>query len=336
MTSPFRLKSGPPELPGLIAASVCRKISPSKLRFRVLTIPCETLRSRPRGLPTAKTPSPALQVFQVTQDDVAEFQVFLGRELQQGEVDERIQGHDLDVLDPPPCQAVRHVLIEDRRDPGLPFDHVVVRHGVPVAVEDEARPLARRRLDRDDRLAVGLDQLLDRRRLQGPGGEEPGRVGVDRARGRRRRCGRLPRLPPAHDLIPGNPEDVEADIDEEGLRLLGDDLAGDLMAFLELDDLGRPPSLPRRDEQRPESRPDHRHNPSPHPMIPSRKAEVRSLSPASSGPIVRPCHEDSTLRRPGGPTWAMPPDAIMAAPRATEGQFAEIRDIRLTAHDLCC
>ena len=96
--------------------------------------------------------------------------------------------------------------------------------------------------------------------------------------------------------------------------------------------------IPGETRQHPESRPDHRHNPAPHPMIPSRKAEVRSLSPASSGPIVRPCLADSTLPRPGGPTWRGSPtvrDPMDRDRGFAGGQFAEIRDIRLDRNTTC-
>ena len=60
-TSPFRLKSGPPELPGLIGASVWMKSSygPAPMtRFLALTIPFVTVLLSPNGLPTATTHSP--------------------------------------------------------------------------------------------------------------------------------------------------------------------------------------------------------------------------------------------------------------------------------------
>ena len=66
MTSPWRLTSGPPLLPGLMAASVCRKswkrifVSPSGRSRRplALMIPNVTEWLRPKGLPTASTKSP--------------------------------------------------------------------------------------------------------------------------------------------------------------------------------------------------------------------------------------------------------------------------------------
>src|SRR4051812_139328 len=63
-TSPDMLRSGPPELPWLIAASVWMTPGIVNLltelisRFRALTIPAVTVSSRPNGLPIATTPSP--------------------------------------------------------------------------------------------------------------------------------------------------------------------------------------------------------------------------------------------------------------------------------------
>ena len=62
--SPRRFRSGPPELPGLIAASVwmmpriSRLFSERNERFRLLMMPVVSVRSRPNGLPMAKTRRP--------------------------------------------------------------------------------------------------------------------------------------------------------------------------------------------------------------------------------------------------------------------------------------
>ncbi len=65
-TSPFALRSGPPEFPGLIDASVWMKSSPpsrsgSALRPVALTTPRVTVLSRPNGFPTAMANSPTLR-----------------------------------------------------------------------------------------------------------------------------------------------------------------------------------------------------------------------------------------------------------------------------------
>ncbi|OYX65396.1 MAG: phosphoserine phosphatase SerB [Rhizobiales bacterium 32-66-11] len=61
MTSPSMLNSGPPELPRLMAASVCRKLSYGPalmLRLRAETTPTVRVPPRPNGLPMAITQSP--------------------------------------------------------------------------------------------------------------------------------------------------------------------------------------------------------------------------------------------------------------------------------------
>ncbi len=61
ITSPFRLNSGPPELPWLIEASVWMKSSNGELlmfRLSALTIPLLTDMPMPSGLPIAITGSP--------------------------------------------------------------------------------------------------------------------------------------------------------------------------------------------------------------------------------------------------------------------------------------
>src|SRR5436309_3029090 len=60
LTSPCMFTSGPPELPGLIAASVCRKSSNgpwSSCRALALMMPAVTVACRPNGEPTASTQS---------------------------------------------------------------------------------------------------------------------------------------------------------------------------------------------------------------------------------------------------------------------------------------
>ncbi len=61
-TSPAMLMSGPPELPGLMAASVWMKSKPGAATVRGaplrLTIPNETECSSPKGCPSASTNSP--------------------------------------------------------------------------------------------------------------------------------------------------------------------------------------------------------------------------------------------------------------------------------------
>ena len=71
ITRPSRLSSGPPELPGLIDASVWMKFSyvvtPTRLRAVADTMPTVTVRSRPNGLPIAIDPLPDPQPIGVAQ-----------------------------------------------------------------------------------------------------------------------------------------------------------------------------------------------------------------------------------------------------------------------------
>src|SRR5213079_762622 len=63
ITWPAMSTSGPPEFPGLIAASVCRNRwnwPPTLSRSLALIIPAVTVALRPKGLPIATTQSPTL------------------------------------------------------------------------------------------------------------------------------------------------------------------------------------------------------------------------------------------------------------------------------------
>ena len=70
---PATSTSAPPELPGLIAASVWMKFSkvlmPSALRPSALTIPEVTVWPTPNGLPIASTTSPTCSVVDVAEGD---------------------------------------------------------------------------------------------------------------------------------------------------------------------------------------------------------------------------------------------------------------------------
>ena len=65
-TSPCRLKSGPPELPGFTATSVWMNgtyVSSGRLRPFALTMPAVTEFSKPNGEPMATTHSPTASDF---------------------------------------------------------------------------------------------------------------------------------------------------------------------------------------------------------------------------------------------------------------------------------
>ena len=121
-----------------------------------------------------------IDVISITQDDVTWFQIGRKRKLEQGQIDERIERDDLDVFDAAAAEPSRNVHVEDGRDPALTLDHVIVGDRVAVFVDQEARPLARWRLDRDDRLAKLADQLFDRRGLEHTGGVKTRAVFLER------------------------------------------------------------------------------------------------------------------------------------------------------------
>ena len=80
-TCPWAFRSGPPEFPGLIAASVCIKSilllpSPISELFlpTALIIPAVTVLSKPNGLPMAIAHSPGCSLSEVTYFD--RWQVF--------------------------------------------------------------------------------------------------------------------------------------------------------------------------------------------------------------------------------------------------------------------
>ena len=72
ITSPLRLNSGPPELPGFTAASVWMNgtaASPGSERALALTMPEVTVFSRPNGAPIATTHSPTRVVVRIADPD---------------------------------------------------------------------------------------------------------------------------------------------------------------------------------------------------------------------------------------------------------------------------
>ncbi len=111
------------------------------LRLRLLTIPCVTDRSSPSGLPTAKTASPALTSSPLPRTTWLGFRSAGSGSLSKSQIEKRVQGDDLDVLDPAAGETSRHVHVKDRRDPGLALDHVGVGDRVALLVDDETRPL---------------------------------------------------------------------------------------------------------------------------------------------------------------------------------------------------
>ena len=128
-TSPFMLKSGPPELPGLMEASVWMKLSygPAPMtRPLALTIPVVTVWLSPKGLPMARTQSPTLDLVGVAQ--LRRRKVLLGLDLQHRQIRFRIAADDLGLV----------LLFVPHRDSHFfgPVHHVVIGQNVAVRADD--------------------------------------------------------------------------------------------------------------------------------------------------------------------------------------------------------
>ena len=61
ITRPWELKTGPPLLPGLIGAVICKNLTPLRMRSPPM-IPVETVPSSPCGLPSTMTSCPTAAV----------------------------------------------------------------------------------------------------------------------------------------------------------------------------------------------------------------------------------------------------------------------------------
>ena len=127
-TSPRRLISGPPELPGLMATSVWISGSSSPVsRDLALTMPAVTVLSRPNGEPMAITHSPTLSL-----DDVADphRRQAAGVDPHQRDVGALVGADDLGLELALVGQGDDHLL--------RALDDVGVGQHVAVGVEDEA------------------------------------------------------------------------------------------------------------------------------------------------------------------------------------------------------
>ena len=134
-TSPRALTSGPPELPGLIDASVCtascRRPLPSRTsRSSALTMPAVTVPDRPNGEPTASTGSPTRVVPGCA--SASGRRPVDGRHPQHGDVAARVATDHLG-RDPRPSGSDH----DDRRRVA-DAQHVVVGDDVLVVVDREA------------------------------------------------------------------------------------------------------------------------------------------------------------------------------------------------------
>ena len=122
---PLLSTSAPPELPGLIAASVWMKSSnrlmPRWLRPSALTMPCVTVLPKPNGLPIASTTSPTCKPSTVAERDRRQV---VAVDLEHGEV-----GFGIDALD-----ASGHLTTIGQHDFDVvgAVDHVMVGEHVTV------------------------------------------------------------------------------------------------------------------------------------------------------------------------------------------------------------
>ena len=180
ITRPRRSRSGPPELPWLMAASVWIVSVIVKLfgavisRWSALTIPLVIVPSRPNGLPSASTGSPTSTALESASRSGAE--QACGRvDAEDGEIGRRIGSDELGVeLDAVP---------EAHRDRRRACDDVLVRDDVaarrrrrspePCALAPAA---TRRQRDLDDRLRRAVVDLRRRTGRSAATGSEPSTV----------------------------------------------------------------------------------------------------------------------------------------------------------------
>ena len=187
ITWPAPSISGPPELPGLIAASVWMTSLMEKplgawiWRWSAETIPVVTVRSSPNGLPIATTGSPTCTF--VESPSGSGLHALGVVDLEQRDVGGRVGPDDLRLL--------RGAVPELHVDALGPLDDVGVGEDVPVVVDQEARAcggallllgepedglrlLDDLRADEGDALGVALVDVVDREALarrvaRGPG-----------------------------------------------------------------------------------------------------------------------------------------------------------------------
>ena len=132
MTSPSILNSGPPELPTLIAASVCKKSSyvPRSDRFLAEMMPAETENPRPWGFPIASTGSPTLTCSLSPRGGKRKPAVSL--HFQQSNVGFGICSDDFG--------SIFLTVVQLDGDFSGVFNDVIIGYDVPVRVNDETRP----------------------------------------------------------------------------------------------------------------------------------------------------------------------------------------------------
>ncbi len=91
ITSPRWLNSGPPELPGLIAVSVCKKELALEVPALIADDPLRHRPLEPQRIADREDRISGIDIVIITQDDVARFQVGRQRQLDQGEVEKWIR-----------------------------------------------------------------------------------------------------------------------------------------------------------------------------------------------------------------------------------------------------
>ena len=149
MTSPFTLKSAPPELPGFTAASVWSRprigrpsLLDGSVRSRPLITPVVNVPSSPNGLPIAATTAPTLTA--------PESPSVAGLELARVERSTLTSADVVAGVGADDVRGRRRAVRERDGDVVEAADDVVVREDVAVCVQDDARAEALRlvRLER--------------------------------------------------------------------------------------------------------------------------------------------------------------------------------------------
>ena len=184
-TAPVASNSGPPELPGLTAASVWMNgttASPGSERPLALTMPCVAVCSKPNGAPMASTGSPTCSCFGSPRRTDGQV---LGVDAQHGDVGRRVGAEHLGRVLAAVAELDGDVL-------GLAHD-VRVGQDQAVAADDEARALAAERHAAVGRAAAAA--------ASGTPPWKPGRPRKNWKNGSFSMPGGRPPPPPSADLV---------------------------------------------------------------------------------------------------------------------------------------
>ena len=133
-TSPRASTSGPPELPGLMAASVwmnCPGLRASSRegfgRFSALTMPRVTVKRNPNGLPKASTVCPGMQLGGIAPRNAGEVLAF---DLDHGQIGQRIGADHLG--------GQHAAIVHGHANVDRAIHHVVVGDDVAIGRNDDA------------------------------------------------------------------------------------------------------------------------------------------------------------------------------------------------------